>query len=412
MINDTVNKKRLGIVLLLGFSSGLPLALTGTLLQAWFTVSGINIVTIGALALIGQPYIYKFLWAPLLDRYSMPFLGRRRGWLLLSQIGLLIAIAAMSLGNPQTQVGLLISLAILVAVLSATQDIAIDAYRTDILEPQERGLGASLYTGAYRAAMMISGGIGLIVANYIGWHATYLILASLMSVGIFASWFAKEPQTIAPPKSLCVATVAPIREFFSRRFALMFLLAIVLYKIGDALSISLATPFLIRELGFSLASIGAIYKGAGLIATLLGVFVGGLIMIRVSLYRSLMLFGVLQTAAILMFVQLALVGKNYTLLFGAVFIDNFCNGLGTTALVAFLMSLCDHRYTATQFALLSALASIGRVFIGPIAGVMVEHMSWASFFIWSMAMSVPGLFLLYCLRDEIESRTSTVNMLS
>lgn len=408
MAENSFNKKRLLIILMLGVSSGLPLALTGTLLQAWFTVSGISIVTIGALALLGQPYVYKFLWAPLLDSYIPPLFGRRRGWLIITQIGLIISITFMAFGNPQTSPVFLASLALLVAFLSASQDIAIDAYRTDILSPTERGLGAALYTGGYRCAMMISGGIGLIAADFFGWKITYLIMAALMGIGIIASWFGEEPTTdhsLNSNHSFLAAVIDPLREFFSRPGAISIVLIIICYKLGDALSVSLATPFLIRELGFSLTSIGAIYKGAGLIATLAGVFIGGFLMLRLSLYRSLLLFGILQTAAILTFIQLAIVGKNYSMLFITVFVDNFCNGLGTTALVAFLMSVCDHRYTATQFALLSALAAFGRVFIGPIAGIMVEYMSWVSFFVCAMFASLPGLFLLWRQKNYIELAT-------
>lgn len=403
---------RLFVVLLLGFSSGLPLALTGTALQAWFTVSGISLVTIGALGLLGLPYIYKFLWSPILDRYVPPLLGRRRGWLLITQLGLLVTIAAMAIGDPNTSPYLLAGLALIVAFLSASQDIAVDAYRTDILPPPERGLGAALYTGGYRVAMMISGGIGLILADLVGWRFTYLIMAALMIIGILASWFGPKPETdLDPnyhPQSLRDAVVEPLREFFTRNYAWAFLLVIVLYKLGDALSVSLATPFFIRHLGFSLTALGAIYKGVGLIATLLGVFIGGAIMVRLSLFRSLFLFGILQTAAIFTFVQLAIVGKSYPLLVTTVFADNFCNGMATAALVAFLMTLCHHRYTATQFALFSAAAAVGRVFIGPIAGVMVEHMSWVNFFICAIAISIPGLILLYWLRQKIEPTSTQV----
>lgn len=406
---NNINQRRLLVTLLLGFSSGLPLAITGTLLQAWFTVSGISIVAIGALSLVGQPYVYKFLWAPFLDRYIPPFLGRRRGWLVITQIGLLLAIVVMAFGDPKISPYFLAGLAFLIAFLSASQDIAIDAYRTDILLPEERGLGAALYTAAYRVAMMVSGGLALIIAGFWGWQNTFLLMAGLMIIGLLASFFGEEPLSDINhknPKNLCAAIVHPLREFFSRDYAIVLLLAIVLYKLGDALSIALTTPFLIRYVGFSLITVGAIFKGAGLIATLLGVFVGGLLMIRLSLYRSLILFGILQAAAILTFIQLAIVGKSYVMLVITVFVDNFCNGMGSTALVAFLMSLCDHRYTATQFALLTAVASIGRVFIASVAGVMVEHMGWVNFFICAIITCLPGLFLLWWLREKIESPQS------
>lgn len=404
-----INKRNLLTVLLLGFSSGLPIALVTSTLQAWFTVTGASMLTIGTLGLVGQPYIYKFLWAPLLDRYIPPLLGRRRGWLLITQFCLVVAIAAMAFGNPQIHPLTISILAVIVATLSATQDIAVDAYRTDILQPQERGIGAALTTWGYRVAMLISGGLALVLASAIGWHTTYLIMASLMTVGIVASWFAEEPlcdtQHQSPP-SLLAAITEPLREFLSRKSAWMILLFILLYKLGDALSVSLTTPFLLRGLGFSLVTVGLVNKGAGLIATMLGILVGGVLMTRLNLFRALFLFGILQAIAILALMLLAIVGKNYYMLITAIAIDNFCNAMGTVAFVAFLMSLCDHRYTATQFALFSAFAAVGRVFVGPVAGLMTEFMDWQTFFAWALIASVPGLWLLWRLRARVIAPTS------
>lgn len=399
-----VNKKRLFIILLLGFSSGLPLALTGSTLQAWFTQAGISIVAIGALSLVGQPYIYKFLWAPFLDRYVPPLFGRRRGWLILTQLSLVFAIAAMALGDPAAHPYILAGLALLIAFLSASQDIAVDAYRTDVSAAHERGLSAAFTAGGYRVAMMVSGGLGLILAGVVGWKITYLVMAGLMIIGLTASWFAEEPEqefAVSQPTSLYSAIVDPLYEFLTRKYALAILLLIVFYKLGDALSITLTTPFLLRGLGFSLIAVGTINKGVGLLATLLGVFLGGVILTRLMLYRSLLLFGVLQMVAILLFMQLSIVGKDYPLLVTTICIDNICNGMGTAALLAFLMSLCDKRYTATQFALLSALASIARVFMGPIGGEIVAHVGWTSFFAWSCVGCLPGLFILWWVRDGI-----------
>lgn len=407
MKNHFSNKKHLLIILLLGFSSGLPLALTGTALQAWFTTSNLSLEAIGALTLIGQPYIYKFIWAPLFDYFKPPFLGRRRGWLLITQTSLLLCISLMALCNPHTTPYFLVSLAILVAFLSASQDIVFNAYMTDILSPTERGLGAAMQNGGYRFAMMVSGGLSLILANYIGWHLTYLIMASLMLVGIFTTWLGDEPpyqfSTNHSHPSLDSAFRAPLREFLSRKAALSILLFIILYKLGDALSLSLATPFFIRDLHFSLLTVGIGFKEAGLIASLLGVFTGGIIMTRLSLFRSLMLFGILQIVAILLLMQLAIIGKNYPLFILSICGDSFFNAMGSTALLAFLMSLCDHRYTAAQFALFSAIASVGRIFVGPVAGVLVSHMGWISFFAWSAFVSLPGLALLFYLRKEIHN---------
>lgn len=406
MFPAKINFRRLAIILFLGFSSGLPLALSGSTLQAWFTTAGISLVAIGALSLVGQPYVYKFIWAPLLDRYIPPVLGRRRGWLIITQVALLIAIAVMAFGNPAVNPYLLAGLGLLVAFLSATQDIAIDAYRTDIATPAERGLAAALTTGGYRVAMMVSGGIALILADKLGWREAYLIMAACMLVGLITSWFAEEPHTYAisqtAPTNLWTAIKGPFKEFLTRKAAVALLIFIILYKIGDALSISLLTPFLIRGLGFSLSTVGAVLKGVGLFGTMLGIFLAGIIMTRTSLYRALFIFGVLQIVAIGSLLILSIVGRNEAVLVAAIALDFICNGMGTTALVAFLMSICDHRYTATQFALLSAFSATGRVFTGPIAGFMVKNMGWPSFFICAVLVSIPGLLLLKRLKPVVD----------
>jgi MFS transporter, PAT family, beta-lactamase induction signal transducer AmpG len=403
---SSINLRRLIIILLLGFSSGLPLALTGGTLQAWFTTAGVSIVAIGMLTLVGQPYVYKFLWAPLLDRYVPPFLGRRRGWLLITQIALLLAIAAMAFGDPAAHPFVLATLALIVAFISATQDIAFDAYRTEITAPQERGLSSAVLSGGYRLGMMLSGGAALVIAQYTSWRTAYLLMSAAMMIGLLATWFGYEANQAAldakRPNSLYAAVVEAFREFLSRPFAWALLLLVVLYKFGDALSVSLTTPFLIRGLDFSLATVGTVNKVMGTVASMIGVFLGGALMTRVSLYRSLFLFGVLQLIAIATLFALAVVGKNYPLLVIVIFADSLFNGMGTAALMAFLMSLCNQRFTATQYALLSAVAAIGRVFVGPLAGVMVKHIGWPSFFAWSLVISLPSLLLLWWLRDRIE----------
>ena len=410
MSANKLSKRNLFSTLLLGFSSGLPLSLTSSTLQAWFTVTGASLLAIGSLGLIGQPYIYKFLWAPLLDRCIPPLLGRRRGWLLITQFALLIAIAGMALANPQSNPSLLIALAFLVAFLSASQDIAVDAYRTDILTPCERGIGTTLYTWGYRVAMLVSGALALALAEYIGWRATYLIMASFIGIGLFGSWFGEEPaneQEKHPPTTLHAAIVEPFKEFLSRKSAWLILLFILLYKFGDALSISLTTPFLIRGLDFSLSTVAVVNKGVGFFATLLGLFIGGVLMARISLFRALLYFGILQAVAILTLLQLALAGHNYHWLVFAISVDSFCNAMASIAFIAFIMSLCDHRYTATQFALFSALASVGRVFVGPIAGLIVTYFSWPVFFLLSLMACLPGLGLLWYLRGDLNNHHAT-----
>jgi PAT family beta-lactamase induction signal transducer AmpG len=394
--------RRLLVTLFLGFSSGLPIALCSSTLQAWFTVAGINLMTIGALTLVQYPYALKWIWSPLLDRFVPPFLGRRRGWILLMQVALAVTIATMAFQNPKLNPWLISLLALLVAFFSATQDIGIDAYRTDVLKPNERGIGAAMVTGGYRIAMLVSGGLALVAAAVLGWRATYLLMAGLMLFGVFITLLAPDPEfQEKPPTTLAKAIVEPFKEFMSRDSAVVILIFIVIYKLSDALALALGTTFLIRGVGFSLADVGAIYKVVGMTATLLGAFVGGGAMMRIGMYRSLLYFGILQALSNLTFMALAIVGKSYTLMVFTIFAESFCGGLGTVALVAFLMSLCDCRYTATQFALLSALSSVGRIFVGPLASYMVEHLGWAQFYFWTTVVAIPSFFLLWILRHHI-----------
>lgn len=392
---------RLIPLLFLGFSSGLPLALTGSTLQAWFAVSNIGIFTIGLLSLAGQPYVYKFFWAPLFDRYSLPFLDKRRGWMLVTQSGLLLSIGVMAFLNPKTQTLLVSVLALFIAFLSASQDVVVDAYRTDILPPDERGTGSAMHITGYRLAMLVSGGLALILADHVGWQVTYLIMAALMSIGMLASWFAPAiPANYQSPTKLVSALIDPLREFLSRDYALLILLFILVYKLGDQAILTLTNVFLINGLGFSLTDVGVINKGVGLIAVLIGAFLGGSLMPILGLYRSLLYFGILQVFSNFTFVLLALAGKNYFLMAATVFIENTVSGMSTVAFLAFLMGLCDHRYSATQYALFSAVYAMVRVFIGPFAALLVEQLGWINFFFWTVILALPGLFLIWLLHQQ------------
>ncbi len=395
-------QKRMMLVLLLGFASGLPLGLSGTALQAWYAMDGVDVVTIGFLALVGQPYVYKFIWAPFMDKWRVPYLGRRRGWMLVTQIALIAVLCMMAMSNPSTEPYTLAFMALCLAFLSATQDIAIDAYRTELLRPEERGMGTSMAVTGYRIAMLVSGGLTLIVADYAGFSFTYFLMAALMGVGIIATFWAKEPQAYRePPPTFVAACIEPFKEFLTRRNAFALLAFIVLYKLGDAFASTLTTAFLLKGVGFSLKDVGLINKTGGLISTLFGVFVGGVMMIRLGLFRSLLGFGIIQALTNLLFYALALMGPNYGMLVATVCLENFGGGLGTAAFMALVMSLCNPRYTATQFALISALAAVGRVFVGPAAGYMVESVGWAEFFLWTVVFAVPGLILLIWLRPTI-----------
>jgi PAT family beta-lactamase induction signal transducer AmpG len=395
--------RRIAAVLLLGFASGLPLALTAGTLQAWLAVESIDIKTIGLFTLVGQPYTYKFLWAPLMDRYTPPFLGRRRGWLILTQLALLGAIAFMGTMNPRESPWLLAAVAFGVAFLSASQDIVFDAYRTDVLREAERGPGAAISVLGYRLAMLVSGGGALVIADqYLGWSTMYLLMAALMGIGIVATWFAPEPEEVPrAPRTLARAISEPLKEFFSRQGAWLLLLLIVLYKLGDAFAGSLTTAFLIQGAGFTATEVGAINKALGLVATIVGALIGGAWMVRLGLYRALLGFGMLQAVTNLGFMLLAIVGKDYSLMVTAVALENLCGGMGTAAFVALLMSLCDKRFSATQYALLSALAAVGRVYVGPASGLLVSAVGWAPFFFLTFVIALPGIALLWLMRAQL-----------
>jgi PAT family beta-lactamase induction signal transducer AmpG len=396
------------IVMLLGFSSGLPLALTAGTLQAWLAVEGVDIVTIGWFALVGQPYTYKFLWAPLMDRFQLPFLGRRRGWLATTQVALLALIGLMGLLSPKDSPWLTALCALAIAFLSASQDIVVDAYRTDVLRAQERGAGAAVSVLGYRIAMLISGAGALVLADqWLGWHAMYWTMAALMLVGFAATWLAIEPTGAgAAPRTLQDAVKQPLAEFFSRPGAWSLLLLVVLYKLGDAFAGNLTTAFLLRGPGFSATEVGAISKGFGLAATIAGALAGGALMAKLRLYRALMLFGILQAVTNLGFMVLAASGKNYPMLYAVIGAENLCGGMGTAAYVALLMALCDRRFSATQYALLSALSAIGRVYVGPIAGYLVGSLGWPVFFFCTFVIALPGIVMLYLMRRPIDALDS------
>ncbi len=396
--------RRIAAVLLLGFASGLPLALTAGTLQAWLAVENVDITTIGLFTLAGQPYIYKFLWAPFMDRFVPPIFGRRRGWILIAQLGLLATIAFMGTLSPRETPWLLGGTALVVAFLSASQDVVIDAYRTDVLHETERGAGAAISVMGYRIAMLVSGGLALVLADQVlGWSGMYFLMASLMVIGMVATWFAPEPEDAGrAPATLGAAFVEPLREFLTRNGAWLLLLLIVLYKLGDAFAGTLTTAFLIRGVGFSATDVGAINKALGLAATITGALVGGAWMAGLGLYRALMIFGVLQALTNLGFMVLAMAGKSYSLMVAAVAAENMCGGMGTAAFVALLMSLCNHRFSATQYALLSALAAVGRVYVGPASGYLVAALGWAPFFFFTFLIALPGLWLLWLLRARLE----------
>jgi MFS transporter, PAT family, beta-lactamase induction signal transducer AmpG len=396
--------RRICVVLFLGFSSGLPLALSGGTLQAWLTVEGVDIKTIGLFSLVGLPYTLKFLWAPFLDRFSVPLFGRRRGWIFVFQLILIFLIFSMSLLSPVNSTFVFAFLAFGLAFASSSQDIVVDAYRTEVLRADERGLGAAVSVTGYRVAMLVSGALALILSEILGWRSTYMFIAGLMLLGITAAWLGPEAEVVGTqPKTMNEAIRGPLVEFFSRNGAWMMLALIIFYKLGDAFAGSLTTSFLIRGVGFSVGEVGAINKGMGLAATIVGALFGGALMTRLGLYQSLLIFGILQAVSNLSFMILSIVGKSYAMLVFTIAFENLAGGMGTAAFVGFLMALCNHNYTATQFALLSALASLGRVFVGPASGFLVDEYGWLLFYLVTFLAAIPGLIILWKMRVNVES---------
>jgi len=482
---------RLSAILVLGFASGLPLALTGQAMQAWLTVDGVDLATIGFFGLVGVPYTFKFLWAPLMDRFEPPWLGRRRGWLALTQLALAALLWWMASLSPTATPGLFAAAAVAIAFLSASQDVVVDAYRTDLLPEAERGLGASVHVFAYRLAMILSGGIALIWAGqWASWPRVYETMALIMAVcggvsllalprvsaalkplasdprrellgfaamlaGVAAGyWIARQALiligldpndanrwiqllfvmaeiALALPLAGWAARRAgfetlnrSLSSYFAQQGAAAFLALIILYKLGDAFAGSLTTPFLIKGMGFSQEEVGIANKVIGIWLTILGAFIGGLIMTRLALYRSLLLFGVLQLVSNFGFYLLAELGKGA---WGAVMVpafdwgfvaldapaaldlllltviagENISGGMGTVAFVALLMGLCNQRFTATHYAMLSAFAAVGRIYVSPLSGVLSQSIGWPAFFIFSIVVAVPGVVMVWWLRDAL-----------
>lgn len=504
-----VSAWRLAVVAVLGFASGLPLALTGQAMQAWLSLKGIDLATIGFLSLVGLPYTFKFLWAPLMDRFDLPWLGRRRGWLVLTQLALALALFGMASVSPTDSIRVFALMAVLVAFVSASQDVVVDAYRTDVLAVRERGLGSSMHVMGYRLAMIVSGGLAFVWTDATQgggwtWPEAYRVMAGVMAAAaVFSAFALPRLAAVQRPSSqarndvrgflavmvavvggylitdrllvpaaqhlltplLASGTAAPtplarrwidliallsgiavtlplvvwaarrarfetliqgLSNYFSQAGALAFLAFIVLYKLGDVFAGSLMTPFLLTSMSFSSAEVGVINKVVGIWLTIVGALLGGALMFKLGLWRALFWFGLLQMVSNLGFWWLAVHGKGMlpglTLpafdwgfvklvqatpvdggLLGVIVVENLSSGMGTAAFLAFLTSLCNQRFAATQFALLSAFASVGRVWVGPLAGVLAESIGWPSFFILSTLAALPALWLLWTLRAAVRA---------
>jgi len=378
---------------LLGFGSGLPLILTDSTLKLWIQDAGIPIRAIGFFSLVQIPYNLKFLWAPFLDRYVPPLLGRRRGWMALTQILLVVGLAALAFGDPQGGLRLLAALAFGVAFLSATQDIASDAWRTEILPKADQGTGITTHIAAYRVAILVAGAGAQVLADHAGWRITYLVMAGFALLGPIGTVLAREPECLSAPRTLRAAVVEPFRNFLGRNGAALALLFIVLYKLGDQLANSL-TPNFLRSIGFTKTAIGLATKGVGLPALIIGGYFGGWLMRRWNLRKSLFVFGLLQIAAILALLIPAAVGPRISALVLAIGLENLGFGMGVAAYMTLIMRLCDLRFTGTQFSLLTSLAALPRTLVAAPAGFAAEFYGWPGFFLFCAAAALPGLLLL------------------
>ena len=402
-INPYLEKKMV-ITLVMGFVSGVPLLLTITLLQAWLTDAGIAKSTIGLFALVGLPYSLKFLWAPIFDRYIINALGRRRGWLIVSQVALIVSIIGLGMTNPSLSAFNVAVLALLVTFFSASQDIIIDAYRRESLLDEEQTLGASAYVLGYRIGALAAGAGGLILADYISYQLVYMFMAIIMLIGVSATIIADEPLQEDEPKSLKDAVINPFTEFFNRKgykSAILILLFVLLYKVGDTMAHSLSTNFYL-DIGFTKSQIGTVVKIFGLVATLIGAFLGGLISLRIGLYKSLIIFGLFQAIATLGFSVLAALGNYISLLMIVISLENLAAGMGYTAYLAFIANMTNKEFTATQFALMTALMSIPRTFFSGSSGYLVEIMDWQMYFIFCSLIAIPALIILMKIKRDIK----------
>ena len=400
----TLFTRRMLACVFTGFSSGLPLYLLLNLVPAWLRTEGISLKTIGAMALIQFPYTWKFLWAPLLDRYALPGLGRRRGWMLFTQLGLLLLVGSMGFLSPAADLPLIVYVTAGVAMLSATLDIALDAYRRELLADGELGLGNAVHVNAYRIAGLVPGSLSLILADHLPWTTVFLVTAGFIAPGIILALVVAEPAAASVPRSLREAVAEPFREFWHRRGgheALLVVCFIFLYKLGDSMCTALATPFYL-DMGYSKSDIGLIAKNAGLWPSVVGGLLGGLWLVKLGVNRGLWVFGVVQVVTILGFAWLArlgpfpVIGAFERLSLAAVIGGEALGvGLGTAAFVAFIARTTHPSYTATQFALFTSLAAVPRTFVNAITGWLVERLGWFGFFWLCVLLALPGMALLW-----------------
>ena len=395
---EAILNRRMLICVFTGFTSGLPLYLLIQLVPAWLRAEGVGLAEIGFFALIGFPYTWKFLWAPVMDRFTLPFLGHRRGWMLIAQLALLVSIAAMGFIRPDLSLWTIAYLAAAIAFFSASQDIVLDAYRRELLPDLELGLGNAIHVQTYRLAGLVPGSLALILSDHLPWHTVFMFVALFMVVGIVLTLVIDEAiAEPSPPKTMRDAIVEPFREFIGRkgiRSAALILMFLFLYKLGDNMATALQTPFFI-DMGFSRTEIGSVAKFAALIAAIVGGLFGGIVMIRLGINRALWIFGVVQVVSILGFALLSVVGTNLWMLGAANGFEYLGVGLGTAAFVAFMARETNPAFAATQFALFTALTAVPRTLANAVTGVIVENVGWTNFFLLCTVLAIPGMLLLF-----------------
>jgi MFS transporter, PAT family, beta-lactamase induction signal transducer AmpG len=386
----------------LAAASGFPNQLTEGALQAWLKDAGASNTTIGLMSYVALPYLLKFLWAPFVDRYPLPFLGRRRGWMLAMQVAIAVALGVFALQDPQRALTPFAVCAVAIVFFSATQDIAIDAWRTDIALPEERGPAAAATNLGYRLFAYLALACALIVADYFGWRLAFLVLAAAMLLFCAATVLAPSSHNVYEPRTLAESVIEPVRELLGSPNALALIAVVLLFKIGDAFANKLFTPF-VMDVGFSKTEIGTIVKPLFTAGSLAGVLLGGVVMVRLGLLRSMLTFGVMQAVSNLLYCLMAVAGKSYVLMSLAVLMEHVAAAMGNIALVALIMAMCDRRYSAFQYAMLSVLALLPRYSLGYPAGWVADHGGWVVYFVASFALGLPGLAIVWLNRRHIRA---------
>jgi MFS transporter, PAT family, beta-lactamase induction signal transducer AmpG len=392
---------KLLLLMALGAASGFPNQVTESALQAWLKDVHVSNAQIGIVSYVAIPYLLKFLWAPLLDRYPLTLLGRRRGWILVTQGALAATMALLAFQQPSTSLVGISACALAIVFLSATQDIVIDAYRADVVMPTERGPAVTASTIGYRTAAYVAPAIALVLADHVGWRPALLVVAALMALFAFATVFAPEPDYRSPPPaSLRESVLGPLRALLGTPGARSLLALVMIFKLGDAFSLKLFTPFMM-DIGFSKTEIGVVIKIVWVGAAIGGSILGGVWMVRLGLLRAMLLFGVMQAVSNLAYFALALAGRNYPVMYAAVVIEHLTHAMGNVAVVALMMALCDVRFSATQYALLSTLSQLPRYGLGWPAGWVADHGGWPLYYVISFALGIPGLVTVWLLRERI-----------